>query len=46
MKKFINEYKGLILFALTIFIGMQLAAYNVEKMNEQENNKTQIMEER
>lgn len=45
MKKKINEYKGLILFSLVILIMMQLAAINVEKINEQE-NKTTIVEKR
>lgn len=45
MKKKINEYKGLILFSLSILIMMQLAAINVEKINNQE-NQSKIVEKR
>ncbi len=45
MKNKLNEYKGLILISLTILIIMQLAAINVEKINEQE-NQSKIVEKR
>lgn len=40
MKKIIKKIwniRGLLLFTLTILISMQMIAYNVEKINEQEN---------
>lgn len=40
MKKIINKIwniRGLLLFALTVLISMQMIAYNVEKIDKQEN---------
>lgn len=46
-KRMFREYKGLILISLTILIMMQLAAINVEKINNQDNqSKTTTVEKR
>lgn len=49
MKKIINKIwniRGLLLFALTILISMQMIAYNVEKIDEQESNQSYTVEKR
>lgn len=40
IKNMFKEYKGLLLFAITVLVMMQLAAINVEKINEQEENQS------